>query len=126
MLISNPKMGFDMIIACSLSLCPESGKPFITCKNGQKNFDLSQIPEVPQEFRRFIQLRGSVFYEYTRSFGPDETIVDIIKFIDRFPPWDEVELDGDEVWTSLDHNKFYAAVEWMADSEVNYIVSWSY
>lgn len=121
-------MGFDLVISCSLSLCPESGKPFIPCKNGKKNFDLSLIPAVPPEFRRFIQLRGSVFYEYTRSFGSDETIVDIIKFIDRFPPWDEVEteLEEDAEWTSLDHNKFYAAMEWLADSEVNYMVSWSY
>ena len=115
-------MGFDMIIACSLGVCPESGRPFIPCKNGGKNFDLSQIPEVPQEFRRFIQLRGSVFQEYVQAF--DKTTADAQEFLESFPTWDEISENDN--WTSLDHNKFYAAVRWFANAGVNYMVSWSY
>jgi len=122
-------MGFDMSISCNLSVCQATGRPYFIGKNGAKVFDLAQITGVPQEFRRFMQLRGSVFYEYTRSFGEHETIVDAVMFLDGFPQWDEVEQDeGDStLWTSHDHNKFYAAMEWFANTPgPNYLVSWSY
>jgi hypothetical protein len=56
--------------------------------------------------------------------------VDAVKFLERFTPWDEVESELEEYadckWTSLDHNKFYAAVEWFAFSEASYLVNWTY
>jgi hypothetical protein len=119
-------MGFDMSISCALSVCHETGRQYFVGKNGGKVFDLAQIAVVPEEFRRFLQLRGPVFYEYTRSFGQYETIVDAAIFLDGFPPWDEVECDEGCGWTSNDHNKFYAALEWFANADANYIVSWSY
>ena len=121
-------MGFDMWIACALSVCQETGRHYLLRKNGVKEFDLTRIPVVPEEFRRFIQLRGHVLYEYTRSFAKHETTVDAVMFLERFPPWDEVEQDeGDPTsWTSLDHNKFFAAIEWFAYSEASYLVNWSY
>ena len=119
-------MGFDIAISCALSVCQESGRPYFIGINGVKVFDLMQIPEVPQEYRRFLNLHGSIFYEYTRSFGKDETTVDAAVFFERFPPWDEVECEEGETWTSLDHNKFYSSMEWFAHADVNYIVSWSY
>ena len=119
-------MGFDMMISCALSVCKETGRPYFVGQNGANMFDLSQVDIVPLEFRRFLSLRGSIFYEYTRSFGKDETTVDAAVFFERFPPWDEVECEEGETWTSLDHNKFYSAMEWFAHADVNYIVSWSY
>jgi len=119
-------MGFDMSISCALSVCQESGRPYFLGINSVKVFDLMKIPEVPQEFRRFLNLHGSIFYEYTRSFGKDETTVDAAVFFERFPPWEEVECEEGETWTSLNHNKFYSAMEWFAHADVNYIVSWSY
>ena len=121
-------MGFDLWISCSLSVCQETGRPYFLRKNGVKDFDLTHLPVVPEEYRRFIQLRGHVLYEYTRSFAKHETTVDAVMFLDGFPQWDEVEQDeGDStVWTSLDHNKFFAAVEWFAYSEAAYLVNWSY
>jgi len=119
-------MGFDMSISCNLSVCQATGRPYFIGKNGAKVFDLAQIAVVPEEFRRFLQLRGPVFYEYTRSFGEYETIVDAVMFLDGFPPWDEVEEYADRKWDSTDHNKFYAAVQWFVNADVNYLVSWSY
>ena len=123
-------MGFDMWIVCALSVCQETGRTYFLRKNGVKEFDLTHLPVVPEEFRRFIQLRGSVLYEYTRSFPIHETTVDAVMFLDRFPPWDEVELELEEYagceWSSLDHNKFFAAIEWFAYSEASYVVNWSY
>lgn len=124
-------MGFDINIACALNVCRETGRPYFTDKGGEKVFDLTKIPEVPPEYRRFIAMKGHVFYEYTRSFGCDETTVDAALFFDRFPPWDEVDIDEDDCesawWTSADHNKFYTAMQWFAEeTTVNYIVRWSY
>ena len=116
-----------MSISCALSVCVETGRHYFVGKNGETVFDLTQIAVVPEEFRRFLQLRGTVFQEYTRSFGQYETIVDAAIFLDGFPPWDEVETDESEVWCSNDHNKFYVALEWFANiADANYIVSWSY
>ena len=120
-------MGFDLWISCSLSVCQETGRPYFLGKNGAKEFDLGKIVPVPEEYRRFLRMRGPMMYEYTRSFGQYETIVDAVMFLDGFPPWDEVEKDErDEPWTSLDHNKFYAAVEWLAHQDATYLVNWSY
>lgn len=123
-------MGFDMAITCGLNMCTETGRPFFYRReNLEKVFDLSQIENVPPEHRRFMVMKGDVFYEYTRSFGKRENIVDAGAFLDGFPPWDEVELDIDstEVWTSLDHSEFHEAIRWFANSEdANYLVSWSY
>lgn len=120
-------MGFDLWISCSLSVCQETGRHYFLRKNGVKEFDLTQLPVVPEEFRRFLQMRGPVLYEYTRSFGQYETIVDAVMFLDGFPPWDEVEKDeSDCTWSSNDHNKFYAAVEWLAHQDASYLVNWSY
>ena len=115
-----------MTISCALNMCKDTGRPYFIRKNGETVFDLLLIPEVPQEFRRFLQLRGNVFYEYTRSFGQYETIVDAEVFIDGFPSWDEVEREEGETWTALDHNKFYAAIDWFANADINYLVNWSY
>ena len=120
-------MGFDLWISCNLSLCQETGRPYFLRKNGVKEFDLTQLPVVPEEFRRFIHMRGPVLYEYTRSFPINETTVDAAMFLERFPPWDEVERDEDnDTWSSLDHNKFFAAIEWFAYSEASYLVNWTY
>jgi hypothetical protein len=120
------RMGFDMWISCNLSMCQETGRHYFLRKNGVKEFDLTRIPVVPEEFRRFIQLRGSVLYEYTRSFPIHETTVDAMMFLERFPPWMEIEQDEGDSWTSLDHNKFFAAIEWFAYGDATYLVSWSY
>ena len=120
-------MGFDMNITCALNMCLETGKPYILSKNMQRIYDLSQIVVVPQEHRKYMQLCGSVFYEYIQSFGNDETIVDASAFFERFPSWDDVKLDETNgTWTPSDHNKFYTAMQWFANAEVNYLVSWSY
>jgi len=124
-------MGFDINIACALNLCTDSGRPYFPDRGGAKVFDLTKIPEIPPEYRRFISMKGGVFYEYTRSFGCDETTVDAALFFDRFPPWDEVDIHEDDCesawWTSVDHNKFHAAMQWFAEeTTVNYIVRWSY
>ena len=121
-------MGFDLWISCSLSVCQETGRHYFLRKNGVKEFDVTQLPVVPEEFRRFLHLRGHVLYEYTRSFPINETTVDAMMFLERFPPWDEVEQDdGDStVWTSLDHTKFFSAIEWFAYSEATYLVNWTY
>jgi len=119
-------MGFDITISCALSVCQESGRPYFAGKSGEKVFDLAQIALVPEEYRRFLQMKGSILYEYTRSFGKDQTTVDAEMFLDGFPPWDEVEEYADRKWDSTDHNKFYAAVQWFVNADVNYLVSWSY
>jgi hypothetical protein len=128
-------MGFDMAITCGLNMCTQTGRPFFYGADMEKVFDLSQIREVPPEYRRFMVMKGDVFYEYTRSFGKSENIVDAAAFLDGFPPWEEVELDLDldrdstEQWTLLDHDKFHAAICWFANAnsaDANYLVSWSY
>ena len=119
-------MGFDFTITCDLYVCNETGKPYFLDRHGRRNFDVSQLEPVPPEYRRFLALRGSVFQEYVRSLG-DTLSVNAKEFLERFPTWGEVEIehDGSE-WTSLDHNKFYAAVFWFANTEVEYRASWSY
>jgi len=121
-------MGFDMNISCAILVCADTGRPFFLTNQGQSVFDLTQIAIVPEEYRKYINLRGTLYYEYTRSFGNDETIVDAAEFLDRFPRWEEIDLNdnADVQWTPADHNKFHDAIQWFANAEVNYIISWSY
>lgn len=119
-------MGFDMNISCAILVCMDTGRPFFLTNQGLSVFDLSQMAVVPEEYRKYINLRGTIYHEYIRFFGSDEMMVDAAEFLERFPLWEDIDLNEDAQWTAADHNKFHDAIQWFANAEVNYIISWSY
>ena len=128
-------MGFDLFIRCEMMLCPETGKPFCygtdTANNFTKIYDLSSIT-VPEEHRRFLQLRGSIFHAYTTALleSDDNLDMPVLEMLEKYPTWEDVKAhdpDCETYWTENDHNVFQKALEWMAtDSFVQYRAHWSY
>lgn len=122
-------MGFDIFIQCPLNLCQETGKPFYFGKNG-KVYDISIV--VPEQFRKFLHLKGSIFQAYIDDFCEDcPSILDIDRFKENFPPWSKVqeyveEKEAQHIWTMDDHLSFYDALEWFSKQEAPFDITWSY
>ena len=126
-------MGFDFYIKLRLSLCETTGKPcFYEYIDGtfKINYDIGSIT-VPEEYRRFLTMRGHHMRLYTEdvNISQDYYDADISELLEVFPSWDEVEestLVKRYDWTKQDHDAFYAALEWFNKQSYTFYASWSY
>ena len=122
-------MGFDFFIEGRFGICRDTGKPFYYNKDLTKNYDLSTI-SVPQEYRRFMYLRGHLYYYYTQDVvDNDSYYADVSELLEVFPSWEDITSKDDPEeydWTETDHNTFKEAVEWLAKQNQPYYATWSY
>jgi hypothetical protein len=127
-------MGFDFNIQVCFSLCTVTGKPYFWKKEKlEKDYNLPTIV-VPEEHRRFLQLRGRFLHIYTDILNENNTFsADIDTLLDNFPTWEDIENDScySEYanhceWTEEDHNNFKAALEWFQSQPYYYNADWSY
>lgn len=122
-------MGFDFFIEVRFGLCRETGKPYYYNENLTKNYDLSSMV-VPEKYRRFLQMRGHLYYYYTQDVVNNETYHAYVgELLELFPSWEDItskeDLEGYE-WTETDHNDFKEALEWFTEQNQSYYASWSY
>lgn len=126
-------MGFDFVIQLCFSLCSKTGKPFIyKLDTLEKDYKLPEIV-IPEEYRRFLQMRGHFLHIYTDELNEDDMFsTDIQDLLEYFPSWKEItenpeySEDLDDYWTEKDHDEFRVALEWFADQPYHFRASWSY
>ena len=125
-------MGFDFSIqTLPLSICTETGKPFIyRFLNGDCKKIYIEEFVVPEEHRRFTFLCGRVYHIYTRDVSSEDSYsCGIQELLNVFPSWDDVKDETLVVsWglTEEEHNGFYAALTWFAEESDVFIARWSY
>ena len=116
------QMGFDMMIELHLSMCPTNGKPYAWKDSDKVYVDLNDYI-IPEEYRKWIQLRGSHLYAYIQWCDESTTSCEIAYFLEFFPEWEEV--DEHDWWTEEDHRAFKATLEYLIQRP-GYVISWSY
>ncbi len=125
-------MGFDFFISMVFNVCPSMGRPYYINSKWEKEYDLSTL-EVPEEYRKFFQLRGHFLHAYTEDWNDKDIFnVHLEDFLEEFPSWETVKewleqhgYDQDE-WPEADHKAFKACLEWCVEQSVNFYVYWSY
>jgi hypothetical protein len=126
-------MGFDLSIHLNIGIDPETGLAFIWDLNGFGRRSYVQSEHmVPERFRKYLVQRGSHFRSYIAQFSDEVSLVEIERFLDKYPPWSTVELDierdGNDYWTESDHNEFLDALKWFSFGKNTgvFSISWSY
>jgi hypothetical protein len=119
-------MGFYIYIYCQLNICKDTGKHFYYGKL-DKIYDIPQI--IPEEYREFISMSGKVFRIYTNLIT-DDTLTSVENFVDKYPLWTDIIEDSDfekycNFWNEDKHKKFYDALKWFSEQDVNYMIGWS-
>lgn len=124
-------MGFDLYVTLNTHVDPETGAAFVYAASGgstvKKPF-MSRDYIVPEMFRHCLQQRGPWFMPYVKRFGDYCNTCDAETFLHYYPEWKDVKKDNgvnNSDWTREDHNRFKAALEWLASMHV-YGLSWSY
>jgi hypothetical protein len=116
-------MGFNMYITCSLDICKDTGKHYYY-KGSEKVYDAP--PDVPEEHREFVRLKGRFFSIYT-TFVTDEMSTSVENFLDKYPSWSDIveasDIEEDLFWNEDYHDRFYAALKWFSERSC-YIISW--
>jgi len=129
-------MGFDFYIHLCFSMCPSTGKPYVwkhTPEGVEKDYQLPTVV-VPEEHRRFLQLRGRFLHIYTDEFNENDIFsADIDALLEKFPGWDFIKNDTRYSeyaencdWTEKDHYEFKAALEWCLSQPHWYMANWNY
>lgn len=129
-------MGFDIAIRCILNVCPLTGMLYHYGIDSE-SFDFKKIYampvlNVPTEYRKYVQGRGSVFHAYTNYFNElSITTTDIDTFLDQYPVWSNVckwsTMNAwDDQWTETDHDLFKKTLMWFNTQKIVFEVSWSY
>lgn len=96
-----------IFMVLELKVDPTTGRP------------ISEIPTVPEQYRRFIQHEGY----YLLNYLPTETngySADPYEFLVAYPDY-----DNNDEWSLEDHEAFRQALEWF-DEHTNYMVHWIY
>jgi len=113
-------MGFDIFISLNLLLDPKSGQPYTYSDEGIRcPVSLADFT-IPEQFRKYVQMRGSHFHDYIKPFNG--YIVSVEDFLDKYPEW----TDNNEYWTKANHDGFKEALEWFVKKKVSFNISWSY
>ena len=119
-------MGFHMYITCTLEICKDTGRHFYH-GGFQKLYGIP--PVIPEMHREYVKMSGDVYKLYT-SLITDEMSTSVENFVDKFPEWSDI-IDTCEFeeefgfWTEEMHNKFYASLQWFAEQNVPYMISWT-
>jgi hypothetical protein len=128
-------MGFTMVITINVNINPKNGFPFIWYNNNGAIDKKPYIPEeheIPEMYRRFIELQGHHFRAYIYPFEKvDQVGVD--DFLEYYPEWEFVKTENGltsefKYWTQEDHNLFRCALQWMCSNSLvsAFSISWSY
>ena len=117
-------MGSDFNAHLEVVIDFKNGKPFFD-KDGQENFDLSKIPQIPAQFEKFVKLES---WWWGDVFDVKEDTGKVI-YVNNFRPRcvDMGEEEGDEVYAPLEeYLEFESFCKWMRDSGVSFRYSLSY
>lgn len=64
-------VGFNMVITINVNISPKNGMPFVWYNNNGIIDKKTYVPEeyeIPEKYRRFIELRGHHFRSYIYPF----------------------------------------------------------
>lgn len=123
-------MGYDFYIKARFAVCEITGQLYYYSLNPlTRHYDLSKIV-VPEQYRRFLYLRGRMYHLYTQDVSNDDWFqTEISELVETFPSWEDIEESGfaeDYDWKEEDHNQFREALEWFANQDGIFYASWSY
>ncbi len=114
-----------------MHLCPVTGKAFVyhyENKKTVKKYDIQDI-QIPEKYRRFVELRGHFLHAYTDEFNFSDIFeTRVYNLLEEFPAWEEVtkyEFE-DDYWSEEDHNTFKEALKWFSEQPYTFNASWSY
>lgn len=121
-------MGFYVHIYISFPICEETGKPYYHWKGLEKNYDLSTVPEVPKQHRRFLYDGYNTIQIYQNYMRDDHYLDSAEAVAHDFPSWERIEKyyltdESKKYWTKEDHDSFHEAMKWFA-SKGYFIVHW--
>lgn len=131
-------MTFHIRFYISLDICSETAKPYYCKKNKETgNFEKHySIPDIiiPEHLRKYIELKGDMFYAYINYFYENEqdvTNVHVEEFECWYPSWEEVihseHYDPDNnSWTEEDHLNFKELVDWCVKQDADFHIYWMY
>lgn len=129
-------MGFDLSIELHIQIDKDTGVPSVF-KTGSDDFKLTPfVPAnfvVPEEFRKFIRLRGHMFHAYVDVINSGDTFeANCYDLLECYPSWKDVAEDVwyqdkgyEDYWTEREHYDFKRALEWF-NSKGGFFLSWSY
>jgi hypothetical protein len=124
------KMGFDWHIGLALFIDHTTGMPYVFhLKNGERLPFNAEEWRLPEQFRRFAQMRGHHLMHYVQRFS-DTNIFEASPYalLHRFPEWSAIK-DSDRwaeyEWDETQHNLLKECLEW-CDQKGGFNVSWSY
>lgn len=130
-------MGFDLYIQLSLTMCPETGKPYYygTTKETGKFEKIYELPdiEIPKQYRKYLYGRGHFFHVYTDYFNENDVFdVSTNVFLEHYPTWETFTQssyytdDDPDAWTKEDHIGFKKLLTYLSKQDLPFAVSWSY
>ncbi len=116
-------MGFDAYVYVQLYF--EKGRPYFYTPMAEKEFDLSKIPRIPEEFQCFEKLRGWS-YGALLSPGPNETEVAITSLDPSYETMvtDPTYTEGSISVEEFQH--FEKFCEWVRSTEIDFKYMLSY
>ncbi len=126
-------MGFDIAVRLQISMCPETGQPFVYWPKTDglvKRYDIPLVDyKIPEEFCKYATGRGQIFYAYTDYYNKNNvTDVDVYDFVANYPSWETVTQNANylpEDWSETDHNGFKALLDWCVGTS-DFRINWSY
>ena len=125
-------MGFDLTINLNVGIDPGTGMAFVW--NNKTTARIPFIPSeyiIPEQFHKYIKQRGSHFHSYITHYDEKMTLVEVERFFDDYPEWNQVKEDigdADYDWKEMDHDGFKAALTWLNSGKNKgvFSISWSY
>jgi hypothetical protein len=116
-------MGFDAFLQIHLSF--EKGRPYFFNPGLEREFDLTKIPRIPEEFQCFETLRGWS-YGALLSPEPNEMEVDLLSLRPSYEKMvtDPTYTEGDISLEEFHH--FVKFCEWVRSTDVEFKYMLSY
>jgi hypothetical protein len=116
-------MGFGACINIDINFDGATGRPYVY-KNGEKCFDMTQVPTIPDEFKEFIKLSGWEWCAYMPSYMDGEedwTITTDIPSYQEVCEYEHMSVDGNDPYHSEElYNKFKSFLKWVEATGLNY------
>lgn len=116
-------MGFDVYVYVQLYF--EKGRPYFYKPGAEREFDLSKIPRIPEEFQCFETLRGWS-YGALLSPEPNSTEVDLTTFE---PSYEKMVADSTYTEGSIGVEEFQLFgkfCEWVRSTDIDFKYMLSY
>lgn len=122
---------FGILITLNLLIDPSTGNAYCGYRlnTGKPMTKIEYDPKkfcVPEQFRRFTDMKGSHLYHYINEVSEDTYYCTANNMLLNYPSWSSVsERMGGGVWTENDHNAFEEALEWFSSKEC-FLLTWCY